>query len=134
MNVDLDQPKTSRKKRRSLAVVAVGIPVLLWAIPWYPPAVNMAPRVAVVPTASPISQSMGSPNFPQEIQSAAVVIDAPTPGEPTKDAPTVYHYVGSGLAENSWDFTDPEGVPGFGRLDPADAQRLLMLVGHRSRR
>jgi hypothetical protein len=134
MNIDVDQSKTSRKKRRSLAVAAVGIPVVLWAIPWYPPAVNMAPHVAVVPTASPSSQSVGSSDFRREIQSAAVVIDAPTPGEQTKDALTVYHYVGSGLAENSWDFTDPEGVPGFGRLDPADAQRLLTLVGHQSGR
>jgi len=134
MNIDVDQSKTSRTNRRSLAVVAVTIPVLLWAVPWYAPAVNMAPGVAVVPTVSPISQSVGSSDFPPEIQSAAVLIDAPTPGEQTKDAPTVYHYVGSDLAENSWDFTDPKGVPGFGRLDPADAQRLLALVGHRSER
>jgi hypothetical protein len=30
-----------------------------------------------------------------------------------------------GLSENSWDFTAPEGVPGFGALAPEDARRLL---------
>lgn len=30
-----------------------------------------------------------------------------------------------GLSENSWDFTAPEGIPGFGALAPEDARRLL---------
>jgi hypothetical protein len=30
-----------------------------------------------------------------------------------------------GLSENSWDFTAPGGVPGFGSLTVEDAQRLL---------
>jgi hypothetical protein len=30
-----------------------------------------------------------------------------------------------GLSENSWDFTAPHGVPGFGPLSPEDAARLM---------
>ena len=33
-----------------------------------------------------------------------------------------------GLSENSWDFTAPDGVPGFGPLDPAEVPRLLAEV------
>jgi hypothetical protein len=33
-----------------------------------------------------------------------------------------------GLSENSWDFTAPNGVPGFGPLDPAEVPRLLAEV------
>lgn len=33
----------------------------------------------------------------------------------------------SNLAENAWDFTDPNGVPGFGPITEADVQRLLNL-------
>lgn len=37
--------------------------------------------------------------------------------------PAIRDYIG--LSENSWDFTAPHGVPGFGPLSPEDAQRLL---------
>jgi hypothetical protein len=37
--------------------------------------------------------------------------------------PAIRDYIG--LSENSWDFTAPQGVPGFGPLSPEDAQRLL---------
>jgi hypothetical protein len=30
-----------------------------------------------------------------------------------------------GLSENSWDFNDPGGIPGFGILEPEETQRLL---------
>jgi len=30
-----------------------------------------------------------------------------------------------GLSENSWDFTAPDEIHGFGALDPADAKRLI---------
>ena len=30
-----------------------------------------------------------------------------------------------GLSENSWDFNDPGGIPGFGALEPEEIQRLL---------
>ncbi len=30
-----------------------------------------------------------------------------------------------GLSENSWDFNDPGGIPGFGTLEPEEIQRLL---------
>ena len=30
-----------------------------------------------------------------------------------------------GLSENSWDFNDPGGIPGFGTLEPEQIQRLL---------
>jgi uncharacterized protein DUF3306 len=33
-----------------------------------------------------------------------------------------------GLSENSWDFNDPRGVPGFGALTTEDARRLLTQV------
>ncbi|HWP25833.1 MAG TPA: DUF3306 domain-containing protein [Xanthobacteraceae bacterium] len=37
--------------------------------------------------------------------------------------PAIRDYIG--LSENSWDFTAPQGVPGFAPLSPEDAQRLL---------
>ena len=40
--------------------------------------------------------------------------------------PAIRDFVG--LSENAWDFTAPDGVPGFGALDPADAKRLLAQV------
>jgi hypothetical protein len=39
-----------------------------------------------------------------------------------------------GLSENAWDFTAPNGVPGFGPLDPAEARKLLELVGQTAAR
>ena len=33
-----------------------------------------------------------------------------------------------GLSENSWDFTAPDGVPGFGSLDADQVRRLLAQV------
>jgi hypothetical protein len=41
--------------------------------------------------------------------------------------PAIRDFVG--LAENSWDFTAPEGVPGFGPLSAEEVQRLLRLAG-----
>jgi uncharacterized protein DUF3306 len=40
--------------------------------------------------------------------------------------PAIRDFVG--LSENSWDFTAPGGVPGFGPLDPAEVPRLLAEV------
>jgi hypothetical protein len=40
--------------------------------------------------------------------------------------PAIRDFVG--LAENAWDFTAPDGVPGFGPLAPADAARLVAHV------
>jgi len=37
--------------------------------------------------------------------------------------PKIRDYVG--LAENAWDFTAPDGAPGFASLAPADASRLM---------
>ncbi|HXF86839.1 MAG TPA: DUF3306 domain-containing protein [Xanthobacteraceae bacterium] len=37
--------------------------------------------------------------------------------------PAIRDYIG--LSENSWDFTAPQGVPGFGPLSPEDVQRLF---------
>lgn len=37
--------------------------------------------------------------------------------------PTIRDFVG--LSENSWDFTAPDGVPGFGSLDADQVRRLL---------
>jgi len=37
--------------------------------------------------------------------------------------PAIRDFVG--LAENSWDFNDPQAMHGFGAIDPADAARLF---------
>jgi hypothetical protein len=37
--------------------------------------------------------------------------------------PAIRDFVG--LSENSWDFNAPDGVPGFGPIDPAEVQRLI---------
>jgi hypothetical protein len=37
--------------------------------------------------------------------------------------PAIRDFVG--LSENAWDFTAPDGVPGFGPLSPEEASRLL---------
>ncbi len=37
--------------------------------------------------------------------------------------PAIRDYIG--LSENSWDFTNPEAIPGFSPLAPADAKKLL---------
>jgi len=33
-----------------------------------------------------------------------------------------------GIAENQWDFTAPDSIPGFGPIDPADVPRLLARI------
>jgi hypothetical protein len=45
--------------------------------------------------------------------------------------PAIRDYIG--LSENSWDFTAPQGVPGFGPLSQEDAQRLLAAFTGRTR-
>lgn len=40
--------------------------------------------------------------------------------------PTIRDFIG--LSENSWDFTAPDGVPGFGSLDADQVRRLLAQV------
>ncbi len=37
--------------------------------------------------------------------------------------PAIRDFVG--LSENSWDFNAPDGIPGFGPIDPADVGRLI---------
>jgi hypothetical protein len=44
-------------------------------------------------------------------------------GERQTDNASVPRQIGDGLAENSWDFSAVDGVPGFGPLDPAAAGR-----------
>jgi hypothetical protein len=47
--------------------------------------------------------------------------------------PAVRNFIG--LSENSWDFTAPEGVPGFGPMRPTDnVQELLAQVGRQGPR
>jgi hypothetical protein len=57
-----------------------------------------------------------APGVPEELRRAALrrawVTD-----------PTIRDFVG--LAENQWDFTNPDAVPGFGRLDLTDAARRM---------
>ena len=40
--------------------------------------------------------------------------------------PAIRDFVG--IAENQWDFNDPEGIPGFGALGPLDVRRLVASV------
>ncbi len=40
--------------------------------------------------------------------------------------PAIRNFIG--LAENSWDFTAPDAMPGFGPLDPAEIPQLLAKV------
>jgi hypothetical protein len=40
--------------------------------------------------------------------------------------PSIRGFVG--LSENSWDFNAPDGVPGFGSVEPEDLRRLLAQV------
>jgi hypothetical protein len=42
---------------------------------------------------------------------------------------SAYRHIGQGLTENSWGFAAPDGVPGFGSLDPTEARHLLTLLG-----
>jgi Protein of unknown function (DUF3306) len=37
--------------------------------------------------------------------------------------PAIRDFVG--LSENSWDFNAPDGMPGFGPIDPAEVERLI---------
>jgi hypothetical protein len=63
-----------------------------------------------------------APGVPEELARAALrrvwVID-----------PTIRSFVG--IAENQWDFTKPDSIPGFGSLEPTPALRraVLSLVG-----
>ena len=63
---------------------------------------------------------------PAQAQSASLTRAGPVP-DATVEARTA-RQIGLGPAENAFDFTAP-GVPGFGPLDPADATRLMRLVG-----
>jgi hypothetical protein len=54
---------------------------------------------------------------------AAVCLAAWTAGERSTDGTTGPSRIGDGLAENSWDFSAADGVPGFGPLDPGAAGR-----------
>jgi len=61
----------------------------------------------------------------------ATFLRAGVPAELTRAAlrrawatdPAIRDYIG--LSENAWDFTTPDGVPGFGPLSGADASRLM---------
>jgi hypothetical protein len=61
----------------------------------------------------------------------SVFLRAGVPAELTRAAlrrawstdPAIRDFIG--LAENAWDFTAPDGVPGFGPLSAADASRLM---------
>ena len=62
--------------------------------------------------------------IPEASRPAALSRDEPMPA-----SAAAYPHIGPGLAENSWDFAAPDGVPGFGSLDPAEARYLLRLLG-----
>ena len=54
---------------------------------------------------------------------SAMCLTAWVAGERQTDNASVPRQIGDGLAENSWDFSAVDGVPGFGPLDPAAAGR-----------
>jgi hypothetical protein len=98
------------RRRTSLVVAAAGVVALgLLAFPFSPKAIHGLPdhRPATAVQKQAVPDSEGHP------ASAAL-----RPASPAS----------SGLAENSWDFNAPDGVPGFGPLDPAEAGRLAKML------
>lgn len=89
-----------------------------------PPAPKLEFDLATLPpiesiTAATDIRAFLAPGVPPELTRAALrrawVAD-----------PTIRDFVG--IAENQWDFNDPEGIPGFGALGPLDVRRLVATV------
>jgi hypothetical protein len=115
-------------RRTPLIRVVFGIGALsLVAFPWTLMAVDALPKRPVLTT--PGEQPTQTEPEGRSGKLSAVVRSA-SPGlrAPNPEAATTHRHIGAGLAENSWDFNAPDGVPGFGPLDPADARRVLELL------
>ena len=108
-----------REKYATMLAALTAIAFALIGLPWTLLATDIWPGAPFAPT---------PPDIRESVQSAALAPVAPSAERPTSDGSGGPHIVDTALAENSWDFTDPAGVPGFGPLDPADAERLLKLM------
>ena len=110
-----------RSRPRPLAVAAVIAGLIALSLLWRLPLDNVQPG-RVSPAFHPVGP-----------QSAAIALPAPDSDREVVDRAKSNHSenrrgVDIGLVENSWDFTAPDGVPGFGTLDPAESERLLQLL------
>jgi uncharacterized protein DUF3306 len=82
-----------------------------------PPSVDLSalPAIESITSATDIRPFL-APGVPAELTRAALrrawVAD-----------PQIRDFIG--IAENQWDFNDPEGIPGFGALGPLDVRRLV---------
>lgn len=82
-----------------------------------PPSVDLSalPPIESITAATDIRPFL-APGVPAELTRAALrrawVAD-----------PQIRDFIG--IAENQWDFNDPEGIPGFGALGPLDVRRLV---------
>lgn len=110
--------------------------------PQPPPVVTnvTAPKAAAAPVSRGASDAIAElPSLPpiESLDAASDITPFLMPGVPaelmrqalrrawTAD-PAIRDFVG--LAENAWDFTAPNGVPGFGPLSAEEADRLLARV------
>ena len=114
------------RRRTSLVVAAAGVVALsLLAFPFSPHAVHIAPDNRPAPAAQPERHKQVGPGSVAHPVSATLRSALTVQRKSAVDRPE-----DAGLAENSWDFNAPDGVPGFGPLDPAEARRLAkMLLG-----
>ena len=99
-----------------------------------------APNIPAAPVARDPSATIAEPpSLPpiESLDSASDITPFLAPGVPaelTRQAlrrawqtdPAIRDFVG--LSENAWDFTAPDGVPGFGALTAEEADRLLARV------
>jgi hypothetical protein len=106
-----------------------------------PPAADAAPEPAAVMAADdqPQEPAFDIASLPpiESITSGTDIRDFLKPGVPlslsraalrrawTSD-PAIRDFIG--IAENQWDFTAPDSIPGFGPIDPADIPRLLARI------
>jgi hypothetical protein len=116
---------TTRKRILALAcTVFVSVTVLL-LLPW---ALHADHRPAE-PIDHSAHREAATRDAEASARSAALTRSGPIGARVSSGAVAAGRNIGAGLAENAWDFTAPDGVPGFGPLDPADAPQLLKRVG-----
>ena len=83
-----------------------------------PPAPDELPPVDAIGAETDIRAFL-APNVPTELARAAL-------RRTWSSDPAIRDFIG--LSENAWDFTRPDGVPGFGSLSGEQASRLLELA------
>jgi hypothetical protein len=114
------QPKISAL---SLAAAASIVVLIAFALLWGLRPAHVGPSQASAPPSRVVSP-----------QSAAIALPAPNFKEAKRSGGASPGNAEVGLAENSWDFTAPDGVPGFGTLDSVETQRLLQLIDQSPKR